>query len=79
VLSAQKKKINGINAVRLTWSGATSNNIDVYRNNALIVTTANDGKYDDSTGDTRRAQYVYRVCKTGIQTCSNDVTVNFPH
>ena len=62
-LSAQKKKINGINSVRLTWTGATSANIDVYRNSVLIVTTPNDGQYDDSTGDTGRAQYMYRVCE----------------
>ena len=78
-LSAQKKKINGINSVRLTWSGATSANIDVYRNDLLIATTPNDGQYDDSTGDTGQAQYVYRVCEAGTGTCSNDVTVTFPH
>ena len=78
-LSAQKKKINGINSVRLTWTGATSANIDVYRNGVLIVTTPNDGQYDDSTGDTGRAQYRYRVCEADTATCSNDVTVNFPH
>jgi len=78
-LSAQKKKINGINSVRLTWMGATSANIDVYRNGVLIVTTPNDGQYTDSTGDTGRAQYVYRVCEAGTGTCSNDVTVTFPH
>jgi hypothetical protein len=79
ILSAQKKKINGINSVRLTWMGATSANIDVYRNDMLIVTTLNDGQYNDSTGDTGQAQYLYRVCEAGTGTCSNDVTVTFPH
>ena len=77
-LSAQKKRIDGINTVRLTWSGATSANIDVYRNGLLIVTTPNDGQYVDSTGDTGRAQYRYYVCDAGTQTCSNQVKVNFP-
>jgi hypothetical protein len=63
--------------VRLTWSGATSTNIDVYRDRALIVTTANDGSYIDSTGDTGRARYTYRVCEAGTQTCSNNATVTF--
>jgi hypothetical protein len=76
-LRAQKKKIHGINSVRLKWRGATSSNVDVYRNSVLIVTTPNDGLYDDSTGDTGQAQYVYRVCEAGTQTCSNDVTVIF--
>jgi N-acetylneuraminic acid mutarotase len=78
LLRAKKKRIEGINTVRLQWRGATSANIDVYRNNVLIVTTPNDGQYDDSTGDTGRARYVYRVCEAGTQTCSNDVTVHFP-
>jgi hypothetical protein len=77
-LRARRKRIDGINTVRLQWREATSANIDVYRNNVLIVTTPNDGRYDDSTGDTGRAHYVYRVCEAGTQTCSNDVTVNFP-
>ena len=78
-LTGTGRKVQGINTVRLTWSGATSTNIDVYRNNALVVTTANDGSYADSTGDTGRAQYVYQVCEAGTGTCSNDVTVTFPH
>jgi len=77
-LSAQKKKINGINSVRLSWSGATSNNVDVYRNAVVVATTANDGSYDDSTGDTGRAQYRYMVCEAGTQTCSNELLVRFP-
>ena len=64
--------------MRLTWNGANSANIDVYRNGVLIATTQNDGGYDDSTGDTGRAQYTYRVCEAGTGTCSNDVIVNFP-
>jgi len=76
-LSAAGRKVGGINTVRLTWSGATSANIDVYRNGALIVTTANDGSYIDSTGDSGRARYTYRVCEAGTQTCSNNASVTF--
>ncbi len=76
-LSAVGRKVGGINTVRLSWSGASSTNVDVYRNNVLIVTTANDGSYIDSTGDTGRARYTYRVCEAGTATCSNDVTVRF--
>ena len=66
--------------MRLAWKGATSPNIDIYRNNMLIATQPNDpGVYIDSTGDTGRAQYRYRVCEAGTQTCSNDGRVRFPH
>jgi N-acetylneuraminic acid mutarotase len=77
-LSAKKKKVQGINTVRLTWSGATSANMEVYRNGVVVATTANDGSYDDSTGDSGQAQYTYKVCEAGTQTCSSDVLVTFP-
>jgi autotransporter-associated beta strand protein len=77
-LSAQKKKVHTLNTVRLTWTGGTSANIDVYRNGVVIATTANGGVYDDFTGDTGEAQYAYMVCEAGTQTCSNEVLVRFP-
>ncbi len=76
-LTALGRKVGGINTVRLRWSGATSNQVDIYRDDVVIVTTANDGSYIDSTGDTGRAQYTYKVCEAGTQTCSNEVRVRF--
>ena len=76
-LQATSRRVQAINTVRLTWSGATSANVDVYRDAVLIVTTANDGSYTDSTGDTGRARYTYGVCETGTATCSNDAKVTF--
>ena len=76
-LSAAGRKAGGINKVRLTWSGASSSEIDIYRDSVLIVTTANDGSYTDSTGDTGRARYTYKVCEAGTQNCSDEVTVSF--
>jgi hypothetical protein len=77
-LSATGRKIGGINTVRLTWSGATSFYVDVYRDGVLYVTTVNSGLYFDYTGGTGRARYTYKVCEAfGTQTCSNEVTVTF--
>jgi subtilisin family serine protease len=76
-LSAAGRKVGGVNTVRLRWSGATSTNIDVYRNGAVVTTVPNTGTYTDSTGDTGRARYTYKVCEAGTLTCSNDVTVTF--
>jgi thermitase len=84
--SAAKRKVEGINTVHLTWSGASSRKIDVYRcvrkdengydcNPVPIVTTGNDGAYTDSTGDTGRASYKYRVCEAGTSICSNTAEV----
>jgi hypothetical protein len=51
--------------------------MDVYRDGNVIATTPNDGAYDDSTGTTGQASFMYQVCDAGTQTCSNTVTVNF--
>src|SRR5438128_9180325 len=76
-LSAAGRKVGGINTVRLRWSGATSTNIDVDRDGIVIAAVPNTGTYTDSTGDTGRARYTYKVCAAGTLTCSNDVTVTF--
>jgi subtilisin family serine protease len=76
-LNARGKKIGGINTSRLTWSGATSSNIDVNRDGSVIATVTNNGHYTDSTGTTGQASFTYKVCEAGTQTCSNSVTVRF--
>ena len=76
-LNAVGHKVHGVQTVDLSWSGATSAMVDVYRNGAVIATTANDGSYTDNTGNKGRATYTYKVCEAGTQTCSNEVTVRF--
>ena len=76
-LRASGHKVGGINTMRLSWSGATSSNIDVYRDGIVVATVPNTGSYTDSTGDTGRARYTYKVCEAGTLTCSNEVTVRF--
>jgi hypothetical protein len=78
-LRATGRKVGGINTVRLTWTGATSSNIDVQRDGVVIATVPNTGNYTDSTGDAGRARYTYEVCEAGTQTCSNDAQVVFRH
>jgi len=77
LLRGQGKKLGGIDTARLKWRGANSANVDVYRDGNVIATTPNDGLYDDSTGITGQASFMYQVCEAGTQTCSNTVTVNF--
>ena len=76
-LSGRGKKVGGINTSRLIWSGATSSNIDVNRDGSVLATVPNNGHYNDSTGTTGQASFVYKVCEAGTQTCSNSVTVRF--
>jgi hypothetical protein len=64
--------------VNLSWSGATSANVDIYRNGVLIATVPRiPGSYTDSTGQKGHATFRYQVCNQGTQTCSNQVTVTF--
>jgi hypothetical protein len=76
-LSARGYK-QGVQRVDLTWSGATTADVDVYRDNLKIVTTENDGAYTDNNINKKGGgSYVYRVCNTDTSTCSNSVTVTF--
>jgi hypothetical protein len=76
-LTARGYKVHGRPTVDLSWTGATSSNVDIYRNGALILTTLNDGFYTDSTDGRGHATYTYQVCNAGSQTCSNQATVRF--
>lgn len=76
-LTARGYKVRGRHAVDLVSTGATSSNVDIYRNGVLIVTTLNDRFYTDSPGSRGPATYTYRVCNAGSQACSNQATVKF--
>lgn len=76
-LTANGYKVRGRHNIDLSWSGATSTNVDIYRDGVLIATTANDGAYTDSTNNRGGASYTYEVCESGSSTCSNSVTVTF--
>ena len=58
-------------------TGATSSNVDIYRNGVVIVTTLTDRFYTDSLGSRGPGTYTYRVCNAGSQACSNQATVKF--
>ena len=61
----------------LSWNGATSSNVDIYRNGPILVTVPNTGSYTDSTGQKGHATFTYQVCNAGTNTCSNQTTVTF--
>jgi subtilisin len=76
-LSVTAYKIRGDKYADLTWSGATSTNVDVYRNGSLIATTANDGAYTDGPLGKGGGSASYQVCEAGTSTCSNVVNVSW--
>jgi hypothetical protein len=69
--------VQGVLTVDVFWSGATSANIDIYRNRVTIATVRNTGSYTNSTGQKGNATFTYKVCEGGTQNCSNEVTVRF--
>jgi len=76
-LFANGYKVKGRITVDLTWSGATSSNVDVFRNNAIVATTTNSGSYTDKTDERGGGTYTYKLCNEGTLECSADVNVSF--
>lgn len=75
-LDVDAYKVRGAKTADLTWSGATSANVDVYRNGSVVVTTANDEAHTDTTGK-GGGTYIYKVCESGTSTCSNEASVSY--
>ncbi|MFT4937943.1 MAG: subtilisin family serine protease [Paraglaciecola sp.] len=76
-LSANGYKSKGSQFVDLTWSGATSTNVDVYRDGALIATTANDEAATDALNVKGGGVYSYQICEEASSTCTSTVQVVF--
>lgn len=74
-LSTSGYRSKGKNKVDLSWSGASTTNVDIYRNGSLYRTTANDGAYTDSFRT--YGSYTYKVCDEGTNNCSDESTVTF--
>ena len=75
-VAANAHKLRGNYYADLTWTGATSDQTDIYRNGALIVTTDIDGDYTDALGKQRKGTtFVYKACQAGTQVCSNEATI----
>ena len=76
-LTARGYKVQGRHTVDLTWTGAASSSIDVYRNGVLVAIVPNNGFYTDHPNGRGHATYIYRVCEASSGNCSNQVTVTF--
>ena len=76
-LSANGFKNKGRWTTDLSWDGATTTNVDIYRDGGLLTTTADDGLYTDATDFKGGGSLTYQVCEAGSSVCSDTVTVNF--
>jgi PKD repeat protein len=73
-----KTKVDGTKQITiLTWTGATSARVDIWRNGAMVNNTPNDGSQWISKVFAGPATYVLKVCEAGTTICSNVVTAVF--
>ena len=76
-LSATSQKRRGSKSVQLTWSGALTTQVDIFRNGSFLTTTGNDGEYTDGSLPKRSKSATYQVCQAGEAVCSNEINVKF--
>jgi subtilisin family serine protease len=76
-LSVNAYKSGRLKYADLTWSGATSASVDVYRSGIFVITTDNDGAFTDGPHGKNVNSATYKVCEAGTTTCSNEVAVSW--
>lgn len=76
-LSGSGTKVQGRWRATLTWSGASSGQVDIYRGSTKVATVNNSGSYVDQTTNRGSGSLTYTVCEVGSNTCSNTVTIIF--
>lgn len=72
-LTAAVQRKWGRYLVNLSWQGATSSEVDIYRDGFLVATVPNDGSYTDSSRS--HGTVSYKVCRVDSWVCSSDTTV----
>lgn len=77
LLTAVGRKVRGLQKGDLSWSGAASTSVDVFRDGALLATVSNSGSYTDNIDQRGGGSYDYQVCEAATSTCSNVATVVF--
>ncbi|MEI8674761.1 S8 family serine peptidase [Pseudoalteromonas sp. Hal040] len=77
-LSTSGYKSKGTAYVDLSWSGAATSTVDVYRNGSKVGSVANTNSYTDTITTKGGGTYTYQVCEAQSTTvCSNNSSVTF--
>lgn len=78
-LSVQASKVKGVHTLELSWSGATTESVDVHVDGDVVATVAADaGSYTHSTGNKGKGSYAVQVCEVGgSAVCSEVVNVTY--
>ena len=72
-LSLSGNRSKGNRQANLSWTGASTSNVDIYINGSLDSTTANDGSASFSVS--KNVTYTFQVCEEGSSTCTNQITL----
>ncbi|MBT8065476.1 MAG: PKD domain-containing protein, partial [Gammaproteobacteria bacterium] len=76
-LSLNGRKVKGKHTVDLSWTGAGTDDVVIFRDGNEVATTTNDGAYTDNIGAKGGATYEYQVCESGGPACSDVQSVSF--
>ena len=77
-LSTSGYKSKGTAYVDLSWHGAATSTVDIYRNGSKLGSMANTNSYTDTITTKGGGSYTYQVCEAQSTTiCSNNSTANF--
>lgn len=77
-LDIESYKVRGYHTAHLSWQGASSSSVVIYRDGQMIVVTDNDGDFvDDLNSRSRGVVYSYQICELGTNSCSESVLSAF--
>lgn len=62
--------------VDLTWDGASGESVTIYRDDVMIATTDNDGRYRDRFTNAP-SSVEYKICEASSSLCSDPITAQF--
>lgn len=75
--SASTYKVRGVVHTDVSWSGATSSQVTIFRNGSAVATVANSGSFTENTGLRGGGSLTYQVCEAGTSVCSDSITVAY--
>ena len=76
-LSANAYRLKNQPRVDLTWGGAATASVDVYRNGARVTRRPMTGRGAIRSAARREELTPYKVCEAGSTTCSNTASIVF--
>lgn len=77
VLIVSGHKVKGVHHADLAWTSDGIGQMEIFRDDSLIVTTNDDGDYTDNIRNKGGGSYDYQVCEQGTTNCSLVETLTF--